>query len=260
VPQVDGSGPVVSGVTTLVTADGVQLAARSWRPDAPADTTVVLVHGFAASKDNAHVVALARQLCDRGFDVISYDARGHGESGGTCTLGDLERLDVAAAVAWAASRSPRVVLVGASMGGIAVLRHAATGVDVAGLVVVSSPSEWRMPLRARALLTGGLTRTRPGRWVSARRLRVRVDRVWTAAEPPRSLAARVTSPLVIVHGERDRLIPSRMAMDLYDGGRGERRLVLVPGMGHAFDPLGHDAISEAIDWVLARASAVDADG
>jgi pimeloyl-ACP methyl ester carboxylesterase len=269
------AGTLASGHMTLVTSDGVELAARSWLLAAGvggARTIVVLVHGFSAGKDDRNVVALATRLGERGFDVISYDGRGHGDSGGTCTLGDLERLDVAAAVAWARQRSPRTVLVGASMGGVAVLRHAAgrhathsrdtDAVDagdgesdgVAGVVVVSSPAEWRMPLRVRALLTGGLTRTTPGRWVSARRLRVRVHPVWTSPEPPRLLAARLTSPLAIVHGHRDRLIPPRAALDLYGDGGDGRRLILVPGMGHAFDTAGHGAICDAVEWVLEQSS------
>jgi pimeloyl-ACP methyl ester carboxylesterase len=111
-----------------------------------------------------------------------------------------------------------------------------------------------MPMRARALLTGGLTRTKTGRWVSARHLRVRINPVWSAPEPPRALAARITAPLAIVHGHRDRLIPSSAALDLYAGATGQRRLVLVPDMGHAFDLAGHDAICDAVDWVLEQSS------
>jgi pimeloyl-ACP methyl ester carboxylesterase len=241
------------GDNMLLTSDGVQLATRSWPSSGTARAIVVLVHGFSASKDHPNVVALAMRLREQGLDVVSYDARGHGESGGTCTLGDLEHHDVAAAVAWARLRSSRVVLVGASLGGVAVLHHAASGPEVAGVVVVSSPSEWRMPLRARALLMGGLTRTKAGRWVSARHMQVRIHPVWTEPEPPRSLAARVTAPLAIVHGNRDRLIPTRAALDLYAGGEGNRRLLLVPEMGHAFDRAGHKAICDAVDWILQQA-------
>jgi pimeloyl-ACP methyl ester carboxylesterase len=210
----------------------------------------VLVHGFASGKDDRNVVGLAEQMLDRRLDVLSYDARGHGESGGVCTLGDLEARDVAAAVAQAQRPDTPIVLVGASMGGIAVLRHAAVSPNVTGLVVVSSPSEWRVPLRVRALVTAGLTRTKAGRWVAARRLRVRIHPVWSAAEPPRVLVSRVTSPLAIVHGYRDRMIPPRAALEMHLEGERYRRLVLVPDMGHAFDPVGHAAIAEAVDWVL----------
>jgi pimeloyl-ACP methyl ester carboxylesterase len=218
---------------------------------------VVLVHGFAASKDERNVVRLAEQLVRQRLDVLSYDARGHGDSGGACTLGDLEARDVAAAVAWAADRGTPTVLVGASMGGIAVLRHAANSPDVTGLVVVSSPAEWRIPLRVRALVTAGLTRTTAGRWIAARRLRVRIHPVWSAAEPPRALVARVTSPLAIVHGYRDRMIPHRAGLQLQVEGGRDRRLILVPDMGHAFDPVGHAAICEAVNWILDLKSNTD---
>ena len=77
-----------------------------------------------------------------GFDVVSYDARGHGRSTGESTLGDLEQHDVAAAVALARTRSSDVVLVGASMGAIAALRYAATDPELRGVVAVSCPARW----------------------------------------------------------------------------------------------------------------------
>ena len=242
----------------VLTSDGVELATREWLVEGQADGVVVLVHGFAASKDDRNVVRLAERLVERNLDVLSYDARGHGQSGGTCTLGDLEARDVAAAVALARRRGTPIVLVGASMGGVAVLRHAAARPDVAGLVVVSTPAEWRVPLRPRAVATAGLTLTRAGRWVAARRLRVRVDPVWSAPEPPSALVRRVTVPLVVVHGHRDRMIPLRAALDPRRKIESSVRLVLVPGMGHAFDPIGHSAICDGVEWVLANGTAPDA--
>jgi pimeloyl-ACP methyl ester carboxylesterase len=241
----------------VLTTDGVELATREWAASGRARAVVVLVHGFASSKDDRNVVRLAEHLVRRDLDVRAYDARGHGASGGVCTLGDLEARDVAAAVVWAQRPGTPIVLVGASMGGIAVLRHASTGPDVTGLVVVSTPSEWRMPLRIRALVTAGLTRTKPGRWVAARRLRVRIHPVWTAAEPPRVLVSRVRSPLAIVHGVRDLMIPHRAALELHLEGEPDRRLVLVPDMGHAFDPVGHSAIAEAVDWIISLTDSSD---
>ena len=156
----------------MLTSDGVELATRGWPADGGARGTVILVHGFASGKDDRNLVTLAERLVSRELAVMAYDARGHGESGGACTLGDLEARDVAAAVAWASRRNPPIVLVGASLGGVAVLRHAAESRDVAGLVVVSSPAEWRVPLRVRAFIAAGLARTKAGRWVAARHLGV----------------------------------------------------------------------------------------
>src|SRR5438093_2372828 len=108
-------------VTTLTTVDGVRLAAHLHHVARPRGT-VVLAHGFTASATHDDVEALARALVQAGYDVVTYDARGHGASTGWCTLGDLERHDVAAAARAARPESGRVVLVGLSMGAIAVLR------------------------------------------------------------------------------------------------------------------------------------------
>lgn len=215
----------------------------------------MLVHGLAATKDNPELVAVATSLQERGFDVLAYDARGHGESTGICTLGDLERFDVAAGVAHARERGLPVVVVGASMGGIAVLRYAADDPTLAGVVTVSSPADWRLHRSPGTILLAGMIRTRVGRAFAGRMFRVRLSPHWSDPESPRTLAGRVASPLAVVHGEKDHFIPAREAAGLFSASGGERRLFLVPKMGHAFHPEAVPVIGEAVDWALA-ASAV----
>ncbi len=235
----------------MLTSDGVSLEARAWLAGGEPRASVVLAHGFSAHASDPQVVAVAERLQARGFDVIGYDARGHGRSGGQSTLGDLEAHDVAAAAAVASSRSERVLLVGASMGAIAVLRHAAAGgTDVAGVVLVSCPSRWSLPRNHRALLAAGITRTRLGRLVASRYLGVTVCPRWTNPEPPASLIARVDAPVAVVHGDDDRFIPLSAADDLMAASPGRARLWRVHGMGHAYDTVALDPITEAVDWAF----------
>ena len=244
---------------TLNTSDGVELASRSWSASSGEPrATIVLVHGLAGTKDNAELVAVASALRERDLDVLAYDARGHGASGGICTLGDLERFDVAAAVAHARLSNLPVVVVGASMGGIAVLRHAADDAELAGVVTVSSPADWRLHRSPGTLLLTGMIRTRAGRAFAARLFRVRLSPHWSNPESPRTLAGRISVPLAVVHGERDKFIPAREAAGLYAAGGGPRRLFLVPRMGHAFHPAAVPAICEGVDWALATSAAVPA--
>src|SRR5581483_10896197 len=110
----------MSGPTpvALRTVDGVRLTGRWRAPTGSARAAVVLVHGFAASGVDPLVLDVVADLYEEGrsgLGVLTYDARGHGESDGLCTLGDLERHDVAAAVAAAREHCPVVVVVGASM-------------------------------------------------------------------------------------------------------------------------------------------------
>jgi alpha-beta hydrolase superfamily lysophospholipase len=234
----------------LHTSDGVRLSSRRWGPARSAPTTVVLVHGFSASKDHPAVVAVAEAFAERGFGVISYDARGHSESDGLCTLGDLERLDVAAAVDAARQDSDQVVTVGASMGGIAVLRHASTDSELHGAVTVSSPAHWRLPRNPSGLAAATMSRTRLGRSLAERLLNVRIHPVWDDPLPPEAIAADVRSPLAVIHGEADRMIPSSAARRLADAAGGPARLEIVSGMGHAFDSRGTPAIVAAVRWAL----------
>lgn len=238
----------------LRTSDGLDLVGDAWLTREPAASAVVLVHGFGGHRHDATLVAMAHELRADGHAVITFDMRGHGESEGLCTLGDLERLDVAAAVVAARDRAPRVVLVGASLGAIAVLRYAvgvSEGRDcyLAGVVTVSAPAQWRLTT-PRVVFAAALTHTRLGRSL-ARRRGVRLDRRWSWPEAPDVLAARLTVPLAVVHGRDDRFMPTSEAQVLHDAAPGHRRLDLVTGMGHAYGTRGLEPISDAVAWCLA---------
>jgi alpha-beta hydrolase superfamily lysophospholipase len=228
----------------------VRLTARRWDSVLPATATIVIVHGFSASSQCPNVEGVAEALANDGYDVLTYDARGHGTSEGESTLGDHEQHDVAAAVSVARERTPDVVLVGASMGAIAALRYAATDPDLAGVVTVSCPSQWRLPRNVLGVLTAAMTRTGIGRRVTARVCRVRVASRWTNPEPPLALVPRVRVPFAIVHGTDDKFIPLRDAIELHDASKGPARLDIVAGLGHAFEAPSIDAVRRSVTWVL----------
>lgn len=110
----------------VTTPDGVPLAVREVGPeDAP--LTVVFAHGFCLRMGSFHFQR-ARLSEQWGAQVrmVFYDERGHGRSGesspDTYTVGQLGQ-DLESVLAVAAPRGP-IVLVGHSMGGMAVLSHA----------------------------------------------------------------------------------------------------------------------------------------
>ncbi|MCU1430474.1 MAG: phospholipase/Carboxylesterase family protein [Actinomycetia bacterium] len=240
---------------TLLTIDGVHLTGRRWKTAEPAAATVVIVHGFSASSQCPNVAGVAEALHEDGFDVLTYDARGHGTSGGESTLGDHEEHDVAAAVALARERTPDVILVGASMGAIAALRYAATDADLAGVVTVSCPSQWRLPRNVRGLLAVVMTRTGAGRRLTSRLVGVRVANRWTNPEPPMALVPRVTAPFAVVHGTEDHFIPVRDAFELHEAATSPSRIDIIAGLGHAFEPLSIEAVRQSVAWVRDRHAA-----
>jgi pimeloyl-ACP methyl ester carboxylesterase len=132
----------------VTTPDGVPLAVREAGPvDAP--LTMVFVHGFCLRMGAFHFQR--KRLGEQwGADVrmVFYDQRGHGQSGEadpeTYTLTQLGR-DLETVLQTVAPRGV-IVLVGHSMGGMAVLSHARQYPDqyggrIVGAAIISSAAE-----------------------------------------------------------------------------------------------------------------------
>ncbi|MBN2622938.1 MAG: alpha/beta fold hydrolase [Acidimicrobiales bacterium] len=241
----------------LTTADGVRLRARWWRPrgDGAAGEAVVVVHGFCSRQDAPEVELIAIRQSAAGRRVLTFDLRGHGHSEGHTTMGHLERLDVGAAVAAASCDHDVVVVVGASMGGVATIGHLAAGGAPSGpvadgAVVVGTPAWWQVPRSPRGVLAMALTQTRPGRHVAARRMGTRVAVRTVRGAAPVEQIRSVARPVAVVHGLADRYVSPASASALYAAAAEPRRLDLVPGMGHAFCPAAVESIDAGVDWVV----------
>jgi pimeloyl-ACP methyl ester carboxylesterase len=121
--------------------DGEMLAGRLW---GEGDVAVILAHGFSIETAQDDWLPFPPALAQRGYTVLSFNFRGFCDSkagsDGIIELGNNWR-DAMAAVAFLEERgAKRIFLIGASMGGLAVLRAARTpGVDLAGVVSMSTP-------------------------------------------------------------------------------------------------------------------------
>jgi pimeloyl-ACP methyl ester carboxylesterase len=121
--------------------DGVELAGRL---SGEGDVAVILAHGFSEATAQDDWLPFAPALAQRGYTVLSFNFRGFCDSedcsDGTNEFGNNWR-DAMAAVALLEERgAKKIFLIGASMGGLAVLRAARTpGVDLAGVVSLSTP-------------------------------------------------------------------------------------------------------------------------
>jgi len=96
-------------------ADGMALRGW-WMPGDEGMPPILLCHDWRSSKRS--MINLAIALREKGFAVLMFDFRGHGESAGKgSSLGMLEKRDVTGALDWLAETNPRRVGVfGAGMG------------------------------------------------------------------------------------------------------------------------------------------------
>ena len=119
----------------LITEDGVRLSA--WYTPPRKGAVILLAHGYGDNRPEWVHAMLAK----KGYGVLSWDARAHGESEGEIsTVGYLEVLDVKAALDFVLAQ-PDVNHVGAwggSMGGATLIRATAQFPEIEALFVDSS--------------------------------------------------------------------------------------------------------------------------
>lgn len=127
--------PPVVDVKTIefAASDGVTLSGRLF---GTGDKWVVLAHMLPADQNSWE--PFARELASRGYRALTFNFRGYSPSGGSRDIPKFE-LDVQAALKYARdSGAARVFLMGASAGGTAVLRVAATE-ELPAVITLSAP-------------------------------------------------------------------------------------------------------------------------
>jgi fermentation-respiration switch protein FrsA (DUF1100 family) len=194
----------------LLAEDGV--AIHSWFFPNPAPCgTLLFCHGNAGNA--SHRLENVRLLVQSGFQVLLFDYRGYGHSGGQPSEEGLYR-DAQAAWAHLVGRSdtagaPRIIF-GRSLGG-AVAVDLATHVKADGLIIESTFTS----IRTLARLMFSLPMPE---------LPVKYD----------SLAkiGRLAMPLLAIHGQRDELIPYSDGRRLFDAAPEPKSWYSIAGAGH----------------------------
>jgi pimeloyl-ACP methyl ester carboxylesterase len=217
---------------TVKTADGIALAGSRI---GTADSAVVICHGFGGWHAKPRYARFAEALAAR-FTVYAFDLRGHGASGGWTTFGVAEVADVGAVVGAARQGGHRLVgTIGASMGGIAVIRHAALEGGVDAVVAVSTPARWDGHRSEAVRRMVWLTATASGRRVG-RLFGVRLPNEWARSEPPEDVIGKIAPvPVLLIHGRDDHYFDEEEAWRLYRRAEEPKRLWLASRFGHAED-------------------------
>lgn len=206
----------------LVAADGVRLAA--WYTPPKKGAVILVAHGFGDQRPEWVYEMLAR----KGYGVLAWDARAHGESGGEIsTVGYLEALDVKAALDYALAQ-PDVEHVGAwggSMGGAALILAAAQYPEIEALFVDSAFAsmedefDYLIPYPILNPLAKMLAELRTG---------IPLD----ALRPVDVIGKISPRPVYIVHSAADRVAPPDAGQALYDAAREPKFLWLEEGVPH----------------------------
>lgn len=250
---------LVYETTHFPASDGVRITGW-WIPASScSSTTVLLCHGLGAGKASAW--SMLQLLHDAGINILTIDLRAHGSSEGQLsTFGASEWRDVIGAVDYLKTHLPResqrLIAVGASIGGAAVIEAAAIDPRIDGIAVLGAFDSladvsryicdrymiFPLNLLARYLAfpmaclhTGSnLFEVDPGD---------RVQAVW-----PR--------PIMVIHGIHDEIIPFESGRRLYENAFSPRWSKFVRSTHNQIleDP---DVKKALVDFVLnARSNAL----
>jgi len=205
--------------------------------------TVVFLHGLGANRAGA--IPIAAHFTTRGFDVVAYDGRAHGDSGGdACTYGFYEKRDLARVIDQLASGP--VVAFGWSLGAGVALQAAAQDQRIALVVAVAPFSDLRTAAIERAPPFASRASIAEAFRIAEAQGRFRVDDA-----SPMDAAVHIRAPVLVIHGAEDHQTPIAHAHRVFDRLAGPKKLVVVPGAGHV-DVLGPSTWQEVDDFVSAN--------
>ena len=145
--------------------DGVSIGATLYVPDGAAPAggwpAIVFLHGLAGNRQQMNALVEGYGVTGQGFAVLTFDARGHGESGGLVGIdGPREVTDTRAVRDWLAARTDvsdtRIGAWGISYGGGAIFNSLVAGVPWAAVFTVETWTDLYSALMPQGLVKSGL--------------------------------------------------------------------------------------------------------
>jgi pimeloyl-ACP methyl ester carboxylesterase len=219
----------VSG--TLRTSDNISISYDHYRRGF--DSVVIVCPGFFNSKESRWMRKTAGILSDK-YDVIIFDFRGHGKSGGKYTWSAKENLDLDAVVGYAESLGYKHIGVLAfSLGAAVAINYASGRSDIESMVLISCPSTFQ---------SIDFHFWEPGMWAD---LKDNIDSRWEgkgaragnillAKESPLDKISGIKdTPILFISGDRDWVVKPRHSVKLYDAAKVYKRIEIIKGGFHA---------------------------
>jgi predicted acyl esterase len=253
VGEASGSAASVQDVS-IPMDDGVTIAATLHLPDAapPAGgwPAIVFLHGLAGTRQPLSALAAASGFTGQTYAVLTFDARGHGQSGGLVGIdGPREIADTRAVFQWLADRpdvdANNIGAWGVSYGGGAVLNSLVAGVPWNAVFTVETWTDLYSALVPQGLVKSGLVAGLAGSIPEARRDpslaavqaaafagNAAVVKPWATERSSLAKLGAVTTPVFMAPGRRDFLFGIDQGAQAFQRLKGPKALYV--GLhGHA---------------------------
>ncbi len=236
------------------------LKLKGWLiPAQNSDKTIIFAHGYRRNRadDSILMLNLARDMVNRGYNVLLFDFRNSGESeGNLTTIGQMEVRDLLGAVDYVKSKpeiSRKVVLLGFSMGATASLLAGARDPEVDAVIADAPFADMRTYLKENLSVWSGLPSfpfNQAFFMVVPLLTGLDVDQV----SPVHEIAQFKGRPVLLIHGTADRKIPISNSESLLEAYP-QARLLKVPGSDHCDSYHDHpDLYLKNLEQFLAKVS------
>ena len=217
-------------------SDGVVL--HGWFVPGGGDATLVWFHGNGGNI--GHRVGNIRELVVRlGVSIFIFDYRGYGRSEGS-PYEEGTYLDAESAITYVRSREDvdpeKTIYFGRSLG-CAVAAEMAIKYPPRALICESGFTSVRA-------ITKSVYPFLPG-----------LQLLVTTKYDTLSKIERVNAPVMVLHGDRDEIVPFSMSRELFDAAKGPKRFYTIEGAGHndtyyVGGPAYFEALREFVDEVI----------
>jgi uncharacterized protein len=195
---------------------------------------VIICHGVTENKVNS--IKYMNLFLNRGFNVLIYDHRRHGESGGkTTSYGHYEKFDLKAVVDWLRTEVGPLLQLGMhgeSMGAATMLLYAGMLEDGADFYIADCPfSNFKEQLGYRLKKEMKLP---PKVFLPLGEFFIRVrDRYSINEVAPISVIHNIKNPILFIHSKKDDYILPSMTIELYEKKVGPKKLFIAENGLHA---------------------------
>lgn len=243
--------------------DGLNLPGEIYLPEnskrpCPA---LCLCHGIPsgqpASTDDTGYPGLAERFCAAGFITLIFSFRGAGQAQGNLDMLGWTR-DLKAAIDYLAGLEEvdksRLCLLGSSAGAAVSVYVAANDPRVSSLVTFACPAEFSF-LTDKKRATATIDHFRSIGVIKDTSFPPSVDdwlNGFSAVSPLKWIDKISPRPLLLIHGDKDDLVPVAHARELYKKAGEPKKLVIIPGAWHRLR-LEKEAVNTALDWLTATA-------
>ncbi|MCK4476813.1 MAG: alpha/beta fold hydrolase [Methanophagales archaeon] len=222
------------------TSDGIKL--KGWFiPNNNSNATIIMAHGYGGNRANC--LEYARFFHRAGYNVLLFDFRAHGESGGNWTSnGYYESDDIIAAVDYIKTPKKlgpnRIGMLGISMGGKTAIIASAKTSDVKAIVADSSPAGFidSMDIKKRVKMRLKWAGIPDISFLVNEELVTFFSEFQTGINDEKGKAINyvesINTPILIIHGDKDEIAPLKDAYLLYEKARETKSIWVAENAGH----------------------------